>query len=93
MDIDKTLFQMNNIKFIRINLYAKTCSRLFSSINFSRRDLSPLIKCIHPDMFAQESKLIQSTNLKCLQVLNEMFDSIEYLQLQKGIDYHYQYTT
>ena len=55
--------------------------RFFSSDGyFSRRDLSPLIKAIHPDMFGQDSTKIQETNLKCLQSLNEMCDSIESLQ-------------
>ena len=44
---------------------------------FCRRDLSPLIKKIHPDMFGQSTPSIQSTNLKCLQAINEMCDSIE----------------
>lgn len=55
--------------------------RHFSSDGyFSRRDLSPLIKAIHPDMFGQDSSAIQEANLKCLQSLNEMCDSIESLQ-------------
>ena len=57
-----------------------TCSLFrFSTSDafFSRRALSPLVKAIHPDMFVRESQLIQRTNLKCLQALNEMCDSIE----------------
>ena len=45
-----------------------------------RRDLAPLIKRIHPDMFAQESGQIQKTNLACLQTVNEMIDAIEVIQ-------------
>ena len=60
---------------------AMDCKRFLSSDGyFSRRDLSPLIKAIHPDMFVLETPLIQSTNLACLQALNEMCDSIEGLR-------------
>ena len=60
---------------------AMACKRFLSSDGyFSRRDLSPLIKAIHPDMFVLETPLIQSTNLACLQALNEMCDSIEGLR-------------
>jgi hypothetical protein len=52
---------------------------------FCRRDLSPLIKKIHPDMFGRSIPQIQSTNLKCLQTMNEMCDSIEGLSWVSSI--------
>lgn len=64
-----------------------TYKRFISSDGyFSRRDLSPLIKAIHPDMFVLETPLIQSTNLACLQALNEMCDSIEGLHPNSSND-------
>lgn len=52
---------------------------------FCRRDLSPLIKKIHPDLFGRSIPQIQSTNLKCLQTINEMCDSIEGLSWVSSI--------
>lgn len=45
----------------------------------SRKHLAPLIKCIHPDFFTKASSNVQDTNLRCLQVLNELWDSVEIL--------------
>ena len=57
------------------------CNRHLTSDDFfARRELSPLIKAIHPDMFVRESITVQRTNLSCLQALNEMCDSIEGLR-------------
>jgi hypothetical protein len=44
-----------------------------------RRDLSPLIKLIHPDHFGQQEEKIKKENLSFLQSLNELADLIQKL--------------
>jgi len=46
-----------------------------------RKILAPLIKRIHPDLFTQESQSIRLLNLTCLQTLNELWDSLERLNV------------
>ena len=55
-----------------------SCTRYFSL----RRCLGPLIKKMHPDMFVQQNDEVRRVNLVCLQVMNEMLDSIELIQTQ-----------
>ena len=43
----------------------------------SRKHLTAIVMSIHPDRYHNESKLIQSSNLKCLQTINEIWDVIE----------------
>jgi hypothetical protein len=52
---------------------------LFSSISIeeTRKNLLPLIRMIHPDLFVQEATEIQKTNLLSLQNLNELWDGLE----------------
>ena len=57
-------------------------SRGASASGFSRRELIPLLKRIHPDLLSQEGKQVQNTNLKCIQNLYEVFDFLE--ELYKG---------
>ena len=42
-----------------------------------RRQLMPLMKKVHPDLFAQEAGDVQRTNLIFVQNLNEMLDAID----------------
>jgi hypothetical protein len=81
INLNQTMMAIMMNPKIQLRLFS---SSLSSPSSFSRRTLSPLIKCIHPDMFAQELPLIQQTNLSCLMALNEMCDSIDSLKLQAG---------
>jgi len=46
-------------------------------VMFSRRGLLPLVKVIHPDLFAQASSAVQKANLNALQTLTEIWDGLE----------------
>lgn len=48
-------------------------SRHFS---VNRKALLPVIMKIHPDRFSQEDAIIQETNLKSMQSINELWDTI-----------------
>lgn len=41
-------------------------------------DIRPLMKKIHPDLFATQSAEVQQTNLKCLQTIQELNAQIQY---------------
>ena len=45
-----------------------------------RRHLIPLIKKVHPDLFAQEAGDVQHTNLVFVQHINEMLDAVDAIQ-------------
>lgn len=53
-------------------------SRYFSSI---KKNVLPIIKQIHPDLFAKESEGIRSDNLLFLQQLNELVERIDQMQV------------
>lgn len=44
-----------------------------------RKEISPLVKLIHPDLFSQHHKTIQQANMKFLQSLNEIIDTVDVL--------------
>jgi hypothetical protein len=67
----------SNFYFLNTSIKSYSTARPRYSINnnqiINRKVLSPLIKLIHPDLFTNETTEIQSTNLKCLQIINEMW--------------------
>ena len=65
---------------IRFCLSQHSCQRVFSTSNaeiLKKKVLMPVFKKIHPDLFAQETKLIQKENLQCMQHLTEIMDSLD----------------
>jgi hypothetical protein len=50
------------------------CCRNASSDAFSRKELIPLIRKIHPDLYHSESAAVRDANLRCIQDLYEVFD-------------------
>lgn len=58
---------------------------VYKSFSSTRKLISPAIMKIHPDRYQNDSKEIQSNNLKCLQTLNELLDRIEDLEDQINV--------
>jgi hypothetical protein len=48
-----------------------------SSSQRARKHIAPIVNCIHPDRFHNDSAEIKALNLTCLQTLNEIWDVIE----------------
>lgn len=62
----------------------KLIGRFFSSAkannkNTLRKQISPLLKLIHPDFFSQYHESIQNDNMQFLQSLNSLIDNVELL--------------
>jgi hypothetical protein len=56
---------------------AVRCQRTFSSSSGSnRKELRPLIKCLHPDLLTQAGKEVRVQNLSCIQNINELWDTL-----------------
>ena len=49
-----------------------------------RRRLPPLLLRIHPDLFLQAPDEVRDTNLRCVQRINELADSLDRLSLSLG---------
>mmetsp|Transcript_18014 Transcript_18014/g.30283 ORF Transcript_18014/g.30283 Transcript_18014/m.30283 type:complete len:551 (+) Transcript_18014:105-1757(+) len=50
---------------------------IFADGQIGKKTLIPLIKHLHPDLLAQYSKEVQNQNKKCIQNLNDLWDTIE----------------
>ena len=50
----------------------------------SRKHILPVLKAIHPDLFAQRDAGVQQDNLECVQTLNDLWDSMN--KLESGVD-------
>ena len=50
----------------------------------SRKHILPVLKVIHPDLFAQRDAGVQQDNLECVQTLNDLWDSMN--KLESGVD-------
>lgn len=70
-------FMINQIRgstLFRARFQRSQCVELSTS---SRKLLTPIIMAIHPDRFQNDSKNVQSSNLLCVQTINEVWDIIE----------------
>ena len=64
----------------KIFLYRPGVQTLRPCLRLLHQYKNPLLKQIHPDMFANENDEVKSTNLTCVQNLNEIFRVYEDLQ-------------
>ena len=46
---------------------------------FNKKLLAPLVKKIHPDYYMNDGDIVRTTNLSCLQNVNELWESIDAL--------------